>query len=103
MVDAQKDSEKGGAVLYGINEAIKEGADIILYTDFDILYNLGQTGILLKALLKPEVGIVIGSRMHQESVLNYTSKTRGIYNAKVKEILPLGISDVQSGISLHYH
>jgi predicted NBD/HSP70 family sugar kinase/glycosyltransferase involved in cell wall biosynthesis len=97
IVDAQKDSEKGGAVLYGIDEAIKEGADIILYTDFDILFNLGQTGILLKTLLKPEVGIVIGSRMHKESVLNYTSKIRGVYNAKVREILPMSVSDVQSG------
>ena len=97
IVDARKDSEKGGAVLYGMDKAIKEGADIILYTDFDILYNLGQTGILLKALLKPEAGIVIGSRMHQESVLNYTSKIRGIYNAKVKKNIPMRISDVQSG------
>ena len=75
------DSQKGGAILYGIWEALKEERDnhVVLYTDADLSTHLGQIGLLLKPMENPGTAAAIGSRREPSSVVVKvgTRNTRG--------------------------
>lgn len=91
------DSQKGGAILYGMWDAIeKNHADssnhIVLYTDADLSTHLGQTGLLLEPFLNPDVQAVIGSRRSPESIVikKGTRNTRGkLFIYLWKRLLPI--------------
>ncbi len=90
------DSQKGGAILYGMWEAAQKnhGQDvehIILYTDADLSTHLGQTGLLLEPFLDPKVQASIGSRRDPASVVvkKGTRNTRGkLFIYLWKRLLP---------------
>jgi glycosyltransferase involved in cell wall biosynthesis len=58
------DSQKGGAILYGLRYAasLKRKNNIILYTDADLSSHLGMTGLLAEAIVKDHKSLAIGSR-----------------------------------------
>ena len=58
------DSQKGGAILYGLRYAasLKLKNNIILYTDADLSSHLGMTGLLAEAIIKDHKSLAIGSR-----------------------------------------
>ncbi len=60
------DSQKGGAIQYGLWEAIRHSQNqnelIVLYTDADLSTNIGQAGLLLKQLANPKTMCATGSR-----------------------------------------
>jgi len=58
------DSQKGGAILYGLRYAasLKRKNNIILYTDADLSSHLGMTGLLAEAIIKDHKSLAIGSR-----------------------------------------
>ena len=62
-------SQKGGAILLGLYEAAQNGdaQRKILYTDADLSTHLGQSGLLIEALDRPEVDLAIGSRRSKTS------------------------------------
>jgi hypothetical protein len=82
-----RESQKGGAILYGLWDAIEhrpgrfgDDGHIVLYTDADLSTHLGQVGLLLDPLLGPEgAAAAIGSRRERESVVVKvgTRNTRG--------------------------
>ncbi len=91
------DSQKGGAILYGMWEASQKkhgdgGEHIILYTDADLSTHLGQTGLLLEPFLDPKVQASIGSRRDPASVVvkKGTRNTRGkLFIYLWKRLLPV--------------
>jgi len=60
-----EDSQKGGAIQYGLFEAIqqswKNAELIVLYTDADLSTNIGQAGLLIKRLSNNKTMCAIGS------------------------------------------
>ena len=58
------DSQKGGAILYGLRYAssMKRKDNIILYTDADLSSHLGMSGLLIEALVRQNKSLAIGSR-----------------------------------------
>ena len=60
------DSQKGGAIQYGLWEAVhqprKQTELIVLYTDADLSTNIGQAGLLIKRLSNNNTMCALGSR-----------------------------------------
>jgi hypothetical protein len=61
-------SRKGGAQIYGAQQAVDEGADAVVYTDADVSVDLGQLGLLLSPY-PGRAEVVIGDRKHPDAVL----------------------------------
>lgn len=61
-----EDSQKGGAIQYGLFEAIQQSWKntelIVLYTDADLSTNIGQAGLLLNRLSNNKTMCAVGSR-----------------------------------------
>lgn len=55
-------STKGGAILYGMQQAAYDGHDYVMYTDCDNSNHLGQIGLFLKELLGNGKRAAIGDR-----------------------------------------
>ena len=70
-IQSANDSIKGGAVQYGLQEALEENkADIIVYTDADLSSHLGQIGHLCAPIVLDKKSMSLGDRFNdQESVL----------------------------------
>jgi len=68
------DSQKGGAILYGLRYAASLNRDnnIILYTDADLSSHLGMSGLLIDALVNTSKSLAIGSRREKTC---YTMRT----------------------------
>ena len=65
------DSQKGGAIQYGLWAAIQQerAHHIILYTDADLSTHLGQVGLLVDGILNEKKDAAIGSRREALSVV----------------------------------
>jgi hypothetical protein len=63
------DSRKGGAIIYGCMQAIKDGADVVIYTDADNSVHLGQIGLVLRPYIDNGTRVVLGNRKHEDAVL----------------------------------
>ncbi|MCX5666838.1 MAG: methyltransferase domain-containing protein, partial [Candidatus Omnitrophica bacterium] len=103
----EKKGKKGGAVLLGIQDALKDGwADYIGYTDLDISTDIRQAGLLLDPLLAGKAGTAIGSRWtkgaQQRNVPLSGRVSSKVYNWCVQLLIPplRGISDTQRGFKL---
>jgi len=64
QLNAIKDSQKGGAILYGLrySASLDRKNHIVLYTDADISSHLGMSGLLMEALVNQNKSLAIGSR-----------------------------------------
>jgi hypothetical protein len=75
------DSRKGGAIRYGIWDALRTRRPdhVVLYTDADLSSHLGQAGLLLDPLARGVARAAVGSRRHPLSVVvkRGTRDTRG--------------------------
>lgn len=95
-LEATSESQKGGAILYGMWDASQKNhgdkvKHVILYTDADLSTHLGQTGLLLEPFLDTEIQAVIGSRRAATSVVVKKGKrnTRGkLFIYLWKRLLP---------------
>lgn len=63
------ESRKAGAVILGCLQAIKDGADAVIYTDADNSVHLGQIGLLLRPYVQDGYKAVLGNRKHPDAVL----------------------------------
>ena len=64
-----EDSRKGGAIILGALEAIKDGMDVIITTDSDNSVHLGQVGLLLQKFCKNQTRAVFGDRKDPDAIL----------------------------------
>jgi len=104
--DYAKASRKGGAILFGLKQLLKQNSDFLIYTDADLSTDLRQIGLLLKPLVVGQADITVdaavGSRWHDDGVVHGRGwKARlssFIYNQIVRALLPIGeIQDTQAG------
>jgi len=63
------DSRKGGAILLGCEKAMRDGVDLIIYTDADNSVHLSQIGLLLRPHLEKGFKVVLGNRKDPNAVL----------------------------------
>ena len=100
-----EDSQKGGAIRYGLWRATREARDgthIALFTDADLSTHLAQAGLLIHPIARDEMNAAIGSRREPESVVVKESSrdARGrLFIYLWKRLLPQlgGIVDTQCG------
>ena len=71
-LNSTKDSQKGGSIIYGMWDAIKDkkvNNQIVMYTDADLSTHLGQLMLLVDPLLNKNKLVSIGSRREENSVV----------------------------------
>ncbi|PSW18151.1 glycosyltransferase [Photobacterium sanctipauli] len=103
------DSRKGGAIIYGCDQAIKDGADCVMYTDADNSVHLGQLGLLLKPYVSDNAQVVLGNRKHQDSILVKQEERWGVGIKTLRHmqrmlgraIFSNGIKDTQAAFKLY--
>lgn len=68
-LNSVSDSQKGGAILYGLRYAssLKRENNVVLYTDADLSSHLGMTGLLAEAIVVHNKSLAIGSRREKTS------------------------------------
>lgn len=99
------ESQKGGAIAYGMWDAIQSSRinnHIVIFTDADLSTHLGQSGLLIYPLLTQNKSVAIGSRREKNSVVvkTGTRNDRGkLFIYLWKRLIPnLGeIIDTQCG------
>ncbi|MBQ7707969.1 MAG: glycosyltransferase family 2 protein [Lachnospiraceae bacterium] len=91
---------KGKAIISGVNYA---DADYIAFLDSDLELNPIMLKGFLKSMKEKKADIVIGSKMHKESKLEYPLMRRIMsfgYYIILKMMFRLNIKDTQTGIKL---
>ncbi|RLD55962.1 MAG: hypothetical protein DRJ05_12080 [Bacteroidetes bacterium] len=71
-LSSTSDSQKGGAIAYGMWDAIQHSSDknhIVIFTDADLSTHLGQSGLLIHPLITQNKSVAIGSRREETSVV----------------------------------
>jgi len=103
------DSRKGGAIVYGCEQALANGADCVVYTDADNSVHLGQLGLLLKPLITDNYQVVLGNRKHSDSILVKQEERWGVGIKTLRhmqrmigqQIFSQGIKDTQAAFKLY--
>lgn len=105
------DSRKGGAIVYGCQQALKSNVDCVVYTDADNSVHLGQLGLLLKPFISDNCQVVLGNRKHKDSILVKQEERWGIGIKTLRhmqrmigqQIFMQGIKDTQAAFKLYSH
>ena len=65
------ESRKGGSIILGMAEAVRQSTPghVVLYTDADLSTHLGQSGLLIDAILSGGADVAAGSRRERTSVV----------------------------------
>ncbi len=92
---------KGYALVEG---AIAARGDLILFVDADLDVHPRQLGLLYAVLVGFEADVVIGSKMHPSSTIDYPLKRKVLsagYYALVWALFRLPVRDTQTGLKLY--
>ena len=92
---------KGYALVEGAKQA---KGDLILFVDADLEVHPRQLGLLYAVLIGLEADVVIGSKMHPSSTIDYPLKRRILssgYYALVWTLFRLPVRDTQTGLKLY--
>lgn len=95
-----KNIGKGHAIKYGFNFAT---GDYVLFLDADMDIHPNQINIFLDLIRKHEADIVMGSKRHKDSIVNYPLIRKiysNIYYFLIKLLFGLPIKDTQTGFKL---
>ncbi len=103
------DSQKGGAVILGSFEALKNGVDAVIVTDSDSSVHLGQVGLLIQKAIEKNIGVVLGTRKDPDAVLVKQEDRWGVGIALLRHmqrmightIFSHGILDTQAAFKLY--
>ena len=104
------DSRKGGAIILGCDKVLKNGADVVIYTDADNSVHLGQLGILLDKHISENFNVVLGNRKDPKSILVKQENRWGIGIKNLRHmqrmvgvgIFSKGILDSQAAFKLYH-
>ncbi len=99
----RKNRGKGRALKYGFRFA---QGDLIAFLDADLDLHPEQIQNLFKIMSKEKADVVIGSKKHPESQLDYPTPRRfisHIYFLIIKLLFSLPIKDTQTGLKLFKH
>lgn len=92
---------KGYALVEGAKEA---RGDLILFVDADLEIHPRQLGLLYGALIGLDADVVIGSKLHPSSTIDYPLKRRILsagYYVLVRILFRLPVRDTQTGLKLY--
>ncbi len=92
---------KGYALVEG---AIEARGDLVLFVDADLEVHPRQLGLLYAVMVGLEADVVIGSKMHPSSTIDYPLKRRILsvgYFALVWALFRLPVRDTQTGLKLY--
>ncbi len=92
---------KGYALVEG---AIEARGDLVLFVDADLEVHPRQLGLLYAVMAGLEADVVIGSKMHPSSTIDYPLKRRILsvgYFALVWALFRLPVRDTQTGLKLY--
>ena len=94
---------KGRALKYGFRFA---NGDLVAFLDADLDLHPGQIQNLFKIMNREKADVVIGSKRHPESKLNYPWQRKiisNIYFFLIKVLFSLPTKDTQTGLKLFKH
>jgi glycosyltransferase involved in cell wall biosynthesis len=92
----------------GKGKALREGwkkanGDLIAFIDADLELHPRQLKMFLVEMLRTDADIVIGSKRHPESIVNYPFRRRILslcYNLMIRTVFRVKMSDTQPGLKL---
>jgi glycosyltransferase involved in cell wall biosynthesis len=96
----EKNHGKGYAVRYGMSKAT---GDVIGFIDAGMDIEANGIGILLDYMLLHDADIVIGSKLHPDSVVKYPTQRKILswgYRAITQTLFGFGVRDTQVGLKL---
>ena len=101
VVGYKQNRGKGYAIKYGLTFITK---DLVTFLDADMELDPGQISILFEYMLKNDADIVVGSKRHPLSRIEYYPLLRRflsqMYNIVLRLLLQLEIRDTQAGFKL---
>lgn len=100
LISYEKNAGKGKAIKYGVKAA--EG-EYIAFLDADLDLPPEQLGDYLKQITDGNADVVIGSKMHKDSKIDYPAIRKVIsfcYYCMLKVLFRLNVKDTQTGIKL---
>ncbi|MGI8460345.1 MAG: glycosyltransferase [Solirubrobacterales bacterium] len=92
---------KGFALIEGAKSA---RGDLVLFVDADLEVHPRQVAALYQALIRSEADVVIGSKLHADSTIDYPLKRRILsrgYYVLVRTLFRLPVHDTQTGLKLY--
>ena len=95
-----KNIGKGHAIKYGFNFVT---GDYVLFLDADMDIHPNQINVFLDLIRKNEADVVMGSKRHKDSVVNYPAIRKiysTVYYFLIKVLFGLPIKDTQTGFKL---
>ncbi len=101
VVGYKKNRGKGHAIKYGVNHATK---NLVTFLDADMELDPKQIKILLEYMKNRNADVVVGSKRHPLSTIEYYPMLRKflskMYNIILRLLLQLKIRDTQAGFKL---
>lgn len=101
VVNYGSNQGKGFAVKYGFQHT---SGDIVAFIDADLNLHPGQIPGLMEYMEKYDVDVVVGSKRHPESNVNYPFERKilsDIYYLFVRTLFGLPVKDTQVGLKLY--
>lgn len=95
-----KNLGKGGALKYGFQNS---KGNLICFLDADLELDPSLINSFIKIINKKEADVIVGSKRHPKSKINYSLKRKFLsytYNKFVKLLFRLKVNDTQTGIKL---
>ena len=99
-VESKTHQGKGSALKYGFQFA---KGDFVVFLDADLDLHPEQLSCFFDIMKKTEAGVVIGSKRHPESKVNYPKRRRAlsfVYHLIIFILFRLSITDTQVGLKL---
>lgn len=100
LIRLEHNSGKGWALVRGAQVAL---GDVVMFMDADLEVHPRQLAILYDALERDGADVVIGSKLHPESEVEYPTKRRILsfgYYVLVRTLFNLPVRDTQTGLKL---
>ena len=100
VVRYEKNGGKGNALRYGFNYA---SGDLVTFLDADLDLHPCQIPLFLEYMAENEADVVIGSKRHPQSKLNYPLSRKFLssgYNLLTRLLFGFDIKDTQAGLKL---
>jgi glycosyltransferase involved in cell wall biosynthesis len=100
VIGYPKNLGKGYALVEGAKEA---RGDLVLFVDADLEVHPRQLALLYGVLVGFDADVVIGSKLHRSSTIDYPLKRRVLslgYYALVRMLFRLPVRDTQTGLKL---
>lgn len=101
VLSANENAGKGAALMHG---ALQARHELVLFVDADLEIHPRQFAVLYERMRAESADIVIGSKMHPDSVVDYPTERRILslgYYALVRALFRLPVRDTQTGLKLY--